>query len=679
MKSSFDVLIISDSHIGQPLAGVDANTVFDQLFTDIENVGKDNNLTPDLIVYSGDIAFGNHPDLSLSQQYDLAEVFINQIYSKLKAAVGDIPILMVPGNHDIDRSKITPALNEHRDNLNKSKVDLIMSSSDRLGWTDYIRRQSEWYIFLLKMANKQNGNFKIEIDDTYYTTSLSLEHNGISIGVVGLNTSWASYKQDEKNKLWIGKHQYQKAYDKVKNAAFKIAISHHPVHWMNAEETSYLTQKLSSQFNVHIHGHEHSQWIVDTDNHLKLEAGSCYQGSDKENSYSWLSIDFNNKSGRVYLRGYNDAGAGGWCPKIIPKVTDNNGVAEVKHFIADSHLPLNINNPSIPIQAKAQIKPLNLIEYIRLLEDQFKFRWEPHNFNDSNDCKTRIYWPVKLRQPTPIHASQCFTAAGLQRYGCEICLCIDNLGNTTYAIHDFETKLKDWFTRAGGDANLLVVHNFKEILDRKHNYAWDMVGRWLGNRHYMTDKVLYISKIAKSLDFDEETIQGIRKFRPRRLLTPAMVWACLLDLHMQDQSIPIVTLGGYDERDLWKAWQDCNQEITTAKIGHLYVPALKQYENSSTSAIYMKERPLDWTSKRDIEDDLSKDIISSESNIWLKHERMIPWCVNNCVLLPSIIKEGNPEISIKNIKYSSLAELREVNPSECLTDIVGEVYKWLLA
>lgn len=683
MGIKFNILVLSDSHFGQPRSGLDSVTVLDSLVTDVEHMSSQYDLKPNLIVYAGDVAFGHASEtVPLDVQYDHAGKFITEVYSKLNIAFSDIPLIMVPGNHDIDREMITSASKAHRDKLTANEVDVMVNPKKTLDWADYLRRQTDWYSFLSNLLKPQVA-LGVEVDETFYTSSVIIPFGGLKVGVVGLNSSWGSYKPDEKGYLWIGTHQYQRAYAKVKDCDFKIAISHHPASWMNGEESTHLDQKLMSQFNVYIHGHEHSQWIVDMNKHLRLAAGACYEGSTKENGYTWVSIDFSQNMGHVYLRSYTDAGAGGWCQKVVPGLTDANGVAEVKHFLSgyDSGKAAELTTATVATSNKTNVQfaPLNLMEYMRLLEDQFRFRWEPHTFQENGNRKPRIYWPVKLRRPTPIHASQCFTAAGLQRFGCEICLCIDNLGNTDYSIHEFEHKLKLWFAKAGGNADQISVQNFQNILKQEDNCAWDMVGKWLGNNYYKTDKVLFISKIAKNLDFDDETIEGVRKLRPRRLLTPAMVWMCLFDLHLKDPSIPIITLGGYDERELWNAWHDCNPEVTSAKLGHLYVSALKLYKKSSTTTVYMKEIPLYWTSKRDIEDDLAKDIVDNEIDEWPNHERMIPWCINNCVLLPSIIKEGSPSIVINNVNFSKLSDLKDLNPSECMEDIVGEVYRWLLA
>lgn len=680
MSENFVILHLSDLHIGKPGTDLDSLNVLEPLLKDLEHMHKTENLTPQLVVITGDIAYGKHEKSSLKEQYKKAENFLEKVCAKVGSSIEALPILLVPGNHDIDRSLISSAYKKDRDDLDEAKVERMMLSPEKLEWQDYIRRQKDWFNFLKKITDRQE---KWNIDENFLTAHRIIEHNKKKIGVVGLNSSWASHEENEQGKIWIGKHQYDVASKFINGnkVDFRIVASHHSIDWVHKEEKAFLKQKITTQFNLFFHGHEHDQWFVDTDGHLKVEAGPCYEKASRTNNYCWIKMDFKNKKGQLFLRTYNNAGIGGWCQHVIPGKTDKNGIAEVEHFFKDSENKKVVKSfpGSKPKKPKKQDLPKTLAQYIEMLESDFKFRWERHNFGEPN-AKVRVYWPVKLRHPTPIHAAQCFAAAGLQRYGCKIFLCIDNLGNTTYNINDFETKIRSLFKLAGGDGNFLEILNFKNVFIQSANHNWKMVENWLGTLHYKTDEVLVISKIAKRIEFDQETIEGIKRYRPRRLLTPAMVWACLLEVHMKDKTSPIITLGGYDERSLWEAWHVCNTESSITKIGHLYVSELKHVERSSTSAVYMGDTPLEWKSKIDIENEFRKDINNqTEKIIGQDTGRMIPWCLNNCVLLPGRIKNSEFSISIKGKTYSNIREMEELNPEECMDDIVSEVNKWLLA
>src|SRR5205823_5303446 len=105
-------------------------------------------------------------------------------------------------------------------------------------------------------------------------------------------TSWASYTQEENGKLWLGKFQLAQARELTKNYEFRIVATHHPVDWLNHNEKPAVEKKIQSDFHLHLHGHVHDQWFVDSAGHLRVQAGACYAGSEKPNGYSWIEINF---------------------------------------------------------------------------------------------------------------------------------------------------------------------------------------------------------------------------------------------------------------------------------------------------------------------------------------------------------------------------------------------------
>lgn len=661
-KENFVILALSDAHIGMPNRELDSLSVLQPFLIDLRRMVDKYSLMPDLIVVSGDIVYGQYKDLSIEVQYSEAEKFIKAIYEALNCKPEELPLLLVPGNHDINREKITDIQKQGRDNLTKEAVDKVLMGNASQDYRDIFRRQDAWFNFMKKFS------FHWSVDETFLTSRGILHHDGLSIGVVGFNSSWTSHEQAEQGKIWIGKRQYEKAFSEIKDADFKIAVSHHPVSWLHPEDKRYMKEKISSQFHLFLHGHEHSDWYMDSEDHLLVEVGACYESSDKLNSYCWLEINFKAKSGKLYLREFSEAGKGGWRPRVIEGKTDTEGIGTIKNFLNT----FQGNSTGSSSVAVSILKPMSVIEYIKVLEDEFEFRWEKRNFLTNGF--PRVYWPVRLRRPTPIHAAQAFAAAGLQRQGCEICLWLDDLGTTKVQPHEFLDKINDWFARAGGDPATLKSSTFSAV--KGDEIAWKMVQQWLTNPTYMTPRVLQISKIVKSLEA-EDLLAGINKYRPRRLMTPAMVWACLVKMHHENNQAPIITLGGYDECGLWSAWWDCSG-IQTAKVGNLFGPELRDITAPSHS-IHMKEIELCWTSKKDIEKILRESLVGLNENVWRDDGHIIPWCINNCVLLPSRVKTGIPSIVINGNVYHSLDEVKLLSPKDIIDDIVKEVYKWLLA
>ncbi|EFK09402.1 conserved hypothetical protein, partial [delta proteobacterium NaphS2] len=123
--------------------------------------------------------------------------------------------------------------------------------------------------------------------------------------------------------------------------------------------------------------------------------------------------------------------------------------------------------------------PSGILDLLKILEERFSFRWERGNLNHDMSLPL-IYWPVRLRPPGPIHAAQCFVAAGLQKLGCQISLWIDDLGRREYSNEQFVDSLKKWFNKVGGDGAALSINKFSDILENKEkrqytDHMWEIL------------------------------------------------------------------------------------------------------------------------------------------------------------------------------------------------------------
>jgi predicted MPP superfamily phosphohydrolase len=683
MSDKFVILHLSDAHLGNPKCSLDSLNVFDPLLKDLREYSARQSLKPNLIVFSGDLAFGDIPQKSLKDQYADAKDYLLKIFSCFDAKYGELPLLIVPGNHDINQNLIGEGEKLLRPTLTQDKVSAMMMNKKDVSWKHILERQQEWFAFV-KCIPDQDWNWNEEL---YMATGI-IHHKDKQIGIAGLNSSWASHGQKEKGELWIGKNQYETAYQAIRAADLKIVVSHHPVEWLHEEDVAALGHKLEIQFQIFLHGHEHSSWFSASDGHLRCAAGACYNGSERKNGYSWLVIDTESSEIAIHLREYTNEGAGSWRANSIDGKTDTNGIATIslakKSAATTTNVPLSPQPPETAFATSISYFPDNLEDYIKILQDRFYFRWE--SATRQSTSKPLIFWPVRLRQPTPIHASQCFVAAGLQKLGCRISLWTDDLGNAEYSYDVFSQKLKDWYSRAGGDESQIDRRRFKEILDNNQQHlepAWGMLQKWLGSMQYYTDRILKISKIWPSAedpskDDPENIVKEIAKRRPRRLLTPSMVWTCLQVLYNEEPTIPIITLGGYDEQELWDAWRACCG-FPDMQVGHLYISKLTHKRNDIELAIHMQVNQLAWTSREDIVEEFRTSLAEIDSpETWSNVRSMIPWIINNCVLLPNFVTGSSQMLTVKARSISNLDDLKLYAPSDIFDELVEAVNSWLL-
>lgn len=106
MDESITWLHISDTHFCFQKGGYEARNILSELVEDLQIMEEKEGLCPDFIFYTGDIAYGNIGE-SLEDQYDSAQEFINQIRTSFSREVPIKMVFLVPGNHDVDRKKIT--------------------------------------------------------------------------------------------------------------------------------------------------------------------------------------------------------------------------------------------------------------------------------------------------------------------------------------------------------------------------------------------------------------------------------------------------------------------------------------------------------------------------------------------------------------------------------------------
>ncbi len=692
MASNFVILHLSDAHIGKSGDGTDENKVRKSLLDDIAEIHKKRNLTPNMIIFSGDIIQGcgspcigeSCPDKQgkdwaecrLHNQYEEAKDFLQKVAERANTSLGETPLVIVPGNHDVNRHRVNLDQQYARDRYNRKRVEDLQK--DVLSWQATLHRQAQWLEFAKELPHPQC----LKWDDKFNVPYGFVNVNGTKIGFTGLNTSWCACSNEERHQLWLGNNQLDHLCQKISEADFKIAISHHPCGWLHADEQK-LGHKIETFFDVYFHGHEHDNWFVDSAGHLIVHGGAAYENSEERNTYCWLDLDLDGKSGTIHVRKYSDEGGGGWIPASVPGKIDSNGESRISALFTSQDDREAITTGGAAPKTAAPLHsqgtfPKTTLELVDTLQDKFDLRWEPHSYPENPGGTTQVFWPVRLRQTTAIHASQCFVAAGLLKTGCCINLFVDDLGTKDEKPENFKSKMKAWIKKAGGEvgSDKLRILDYGEIEknDVGRQDKAQALEQLLTAETFRTNRILEISKICSisnelntmTPEKKAEAIAAIVRHRPRRLLTPAMTWTCLKTLHDKFPGHSIITLGGDDETVLWETWRDCFLPVDYP-IGHLYV--------SELTGLHMATNPFHWSSRKDIKRDFAEAV--AKERPFDSSNKMIPWCVNNCGFLPSYIAEQAP-LAVGKAGVCNVNQLHELDPKADLPDIVEAVAEWVL-
>ena len=308
-------LHISDLHF-RTSTTYNANVVLQALLSDIrERIQKDN-LHPDFIVVTGDIAFSGQP-----AEYALARTFFEELLDKTDLTRERL--FVVPGNHDANRNLVTSgakaigvALTD-RDSVNT----LLDTPDDRR----LVMARFKGYAEFVNDYLGQNWS-----DERYYYVR-TLDVAGRQVAVLGLNSAWLCASDEDKAKgLLIGERQARTALEKAEKADLRIALLHHPFDWLREFDQNDSAAMLTDGCDFILHGHLHrsaaTQLTSPDSAAMILAGGACYETRDYANMYNWVRLDLATGAGTVFLRRYSPERGGFWAKDTLTYRNVQDGV-----------------------------------------------------------------------------------------------------------------------------------------------------------------------------------------------------------------------------------------------------------------------------------------------------------------------------------------------------------------
>ncbi|WP_017258884.1 metallophosphoesterase [Pedobacter arcticus] len=304
---------LSDIHFGQEKGG-DVYThddVKEQLLTDAHDyVGNFETNKATGIIISGDIAYAGK-----NNEYDIAGKWLD----RLTAAVGCplTAVQVVPGNHDVDREKITPITQNIIDDIISNGDDALDKYLEKEADRDFLYKQFESY-----------REFAEGYDCPLDTDGKLTKHRIVEIApdrrlkFLGMNTALiCSRSEIEEGGLILGKRQRV-----IPNepGLETIVIAHHPLHWL--QDSDDASKYIKARARVFISGHEHtpsheSLPVEDNGNLLMLASGAAVPPAPETGfnfSYNILELSWQEETDSLVI-------------KIHGRCWDN----DKKHFTAD--------------------------------------------------------------------------------------------------------------------------------------------------------------------------------------------------------------------------------------------------------------------------------------------------------------------------------------------------------
>lgn len=413
--STFQILHISDLHINKE-DDFNRNVVLNPL---IERIEKDRKLdfNPEIVVVTGDIAYKGK-----SSGYAEAKKFLDILLSALSLKDGQL--FIVPGNHDVDRRKLSkglvPRYSEMED-LNDDIGNEELREDLFKGLENYFWFVEEHYKHL-----KSEHPKLVPFVEAYPAKCRK------KIGLVGLNSAWMCRKSTlDEGRIAIGEQQIVKATEELKKKGkcdYKIFFFHHPPKFLWDKDRKICMRYFDNEIMLFGHAHDvGAGFIADLlGNSYQFQAGGIYRGKDTQvERFQYLTLDWDAEEIRLDLRVFNRENRT-WCvdslkgkdgtatfPMLkakttalkadVKKIVEQDRIFEnytESALIEHRHLPTQGFETNVRISIELERVYVNMRAYIQSRE-----------FEYSIDGKTRMLEKIREERLTTLDIKAAFEAA----------------------------------------------------------------------------------------------------------------------------------------------------------------------------------------------------------------------------------------------------------------------------
>lgn len=326
MARAFRFVHLSDIHFGQeggsvhgPHQSVRREIVRDckQLF---ETLGK-----ADGILINGDVAYSG-----AKAQFERSAEWVEEIAEAVGCS-DQTDVRVIPGNHDVDRSKIDYFCETAHERLRSIGADKLDGELAKMA-----KAKEESNPLLVKLQNyrlfaSRYGCDFNPVERLSWRTAYEFDSNH-RFEILGLTSVLVCDGNDAKDKMILGSNQY--IFDRKDDVEFFVMV-HHPLSWFKDQQDA---QRYLDRARVILTGHEHMQRIkkessLSGDEFLRIYAGATNPpetGGAYPYRYSWLEFALHIEGDRQYIR-----------VTVYPRIWEHNRT----EFVADRNL-LNSNNES---------------------------------------------------------------------------------------------------------------------------------------------------------------------------------------------------------------------------------------------------------------------------------------------------------------------------------------------
>lgn len=298
--NKIDILHLSDLHLDSSNHR-DLDIVLEALFQDLGSLKKNEKVSPDLVVFSGDLVKNG----DIEENYTIVHsAFLNPLFKTLE--IDQNRFFISPGNHDIQMSQIDEIyeLGLEQKLVDRTEVNSFLDSISKNA--EPFRRFSNFS----KFKNRINSNYNLTNNILYSTYFAELKE--VSVGLACMNSAWrASGKPNDfdRGRLLIGERQVDDAVKDIRDARIKIAVIHHPFEYLKGFDHPVVKRRVLTEFDIILMGHNHSpepELSITGNRVLVNRAGCIYQSRDCYIGYSIVRLRIKDQQIDVIERQYYD-------------------------------------------------------------------------------------------------------------------------------------------------------------------------------------------------------------------------------------------------------------------------------------------------------------------------------------------------------------------------------------
>ncbi len=267
----FRWLHITDLHCGQPLQDSRLQNITQYLLDGLPEVLSGCGQPLDAVIFTGDLAFSGTP-----AQFDKVNELLQKIYDRLERLGSPSPVLLtVPGNHDAVRpsapEKVLETITAIENSAGKDPNRLSLERGPLAAlFPEVTKAFANYQAWYERHRFPRPNNLSPGVLPGDFSATLT--KNGITLGILGLNTSLLQIVSgDFEGRLMIFEEQFDKACNGngpnwAANHDACLLLTHQPTRWLEEDSKLHMIREVAvpGRFAVHLYGHTHEHEIFAT-------------------------------------------------------------------------------------------------------------------------------------------------------------------------------------------------------------------------------------------------------------------------------------------------------------------------------------------------------------------------------------------------------------------------------